>query len=63
MYSATQSGGIGSISQIRILAESFMEYAKQTNTAVMMIGHVTKDGELAGPKTLEHLVDTVLYLE
>lgn len=40
-----------------------MEYAKRTDTAVMMIGHVTKDGDLAGPKTLEHLVDTVLYLE
>ena len=37
--------------------------AKQTNTAILIIGHVTKDGSLAGPKTLEHLVDTVLYLE
>ena len=40
-----------------------MEYAKRTNTSIIMIGHVTKDGDLAGPKTLEHLVDTVLYLE
>jgi DNA repair protein RadA/Sms len=40
-----------------------MEYAKRTSTSIIMIGHVTKDGDLAGPKTLEHLVDTVLYLE
>ena len=40
-----------------------MEIAKTTNTAIVIIGHVTKDGSVAGPKTLEHLVDTVLYLE
>ena len=40
-----------------------MHFAKNTNTAVILIGHVTKDGDLAGPKTLEHLVDTVLFLE
>jgi DNA repair protein RadA/Sms len=53
----------GSISQVRYAAELFMEFAKTTNTPVLLIGHVTKDGNLAGPRVLEHLVDTVLYLE
>ncbi|MCD6109687.1 DNA repair protein RadA [bacterium] len=53
----------GSISQVRYAAELFMEFAKTTNTPVVLIGHVTKDGNLAGPRVLEHLVDTVLYLE
>jgi DNA repair protein RadA/Sms len=51
------------MAQIRSIAETFMHFAKNTNTAVILIGHVTKDGDLAGPKTLEHLVDTVLFLE
>lgn len=51
------------MAQIRSIAETFMRFAKKTNTAVILIGHVTKDGDLAGPKTLEHLVDTVLFLE
>ena len=63
LYSDQHSGSIGGTSQIRAIAETFMEYAKRTNTSIIMIGHVTKDGDLAGPKTLEHLVDTVLYLE
>lgn len=53
----------GSVSQVRYAAEMFMEFAKKTNTPVLLIGHVTKDGNLAGPRVLEHLVDTVLYLE
>lgn len=53
----------GSITQVRHAAELFMEFAKTTNTPVVLIGHVTKDGNLAGPRVLEHLVDTVLYLE
>lgn len=46
-----------------MIAETCMHYSKRTNTAMILIGHVTKDGDLAGPKTLEHLVDTVLFLE
>lgn len=53
----------GSITQVRYAAELFMEFAKTTNTPIILIGHVTKDGNLAGPRVLEHLVDTVLYLE
>ncbi|MBD3156892.1 DNA repair protein RadA [Candidatus Peregrinibacteria bacterium] len=53
----------GSITQVRHATELFMEFAKTTNTPVVLIGHVTKDGNLAGPRVLEHLVDTVLYLE
>ena len=53
----------GSITQVRYCAEQIMEFAKTTNTPVFLIGHVTKDGNLAGPRVLEHLVDTVLHLE
>ncbi len=51
------------MAQIRSITETFMHFSKTTNTAIILIGHVTKDGDLAGPKTLEHLVDTVLFLE
>ena len=57
------SGGRGSIAQTRYLAEVFMMLAKQQNLAVLLIGHVNKEGDLAGPKALEHLVDTVLHCE
>lgn len=53
----------GSVSQIRGATVKLLEVAKSTGTAVIITGHVTKDGSLAGPKTLEHLVDVVLYLE
>lgn len=53
----------GSIAQIRASAVKFMELAKQKNIAVILIGHITKDGVIAGPKSLEHIVDTVIYLE
>jgi len=53
----------GSISQIRECASEFQKYAKITNTPVILIGHITKDGSLAGPKLLEHMVDTVLQFE
>lgn len=61
--SSAVSGDIGSVSQIRACTASILEVAKTTGTAVMLVGHVTKDGAVAGPKTLEHLVDAVLYLE
>lgn len=53
----------GSISQIRECAAQFQKYAKLTNVPVILIGHITKDGTLAGPKLLEHMVDTVLQFE
>jgi DNA repair protein RadA/Sms len=63
MYSTDANGEPGNVSQIRACTTKLLEAAKSTNTAVCIIGHVTKDGNVAGPKTLEHLVDTVLYLE
>ncbi|MEQ1554562.1 MAG: DNA repair protein RadA [Ferruginibacter sp.] len=53
----------GSISQIRECASELQRYAKETNTPVFLIGHITKDGTIAGPKILEHMVDTVLQFE
>lgn len=53
----------GSVSQIRAGAVKLLELAKRTQISVVIIGHITKDGTVAGPKTLEHIVDTVLYLE
>ena len=53
----------GSISQIREVAAELQRYAKENNVAIIIIGHITKDGDLAGPKLLEHIVDTVLYFE
>ena len=53
----------GSPSQIRDCGQKFLEVSKQNNVIIMIIGHVTKEGTIAGPKMLEHMVDTVLYLE
>jgi len=53
----------GSVSQVREVAGTLMIFAKQTGTPVFLIGHVTKEGSIAGPKALEHIVDTVLYFE
>ncbi len=53
----------GSVSQVRECAAEFLRFAKETNTPVFMIGHITKEGTLAGPKVLEHMVDTVLQFE
>ncbi len=55
--------GPGSISQIRECAAELQRFAKETNTPVFLIGHITKDGTIAGPKILEHMVDTVLQFE
>jgi DNA repair protein RadA/Sms len=55
--------GPGSISQIRECAAELQRFAKETNTPVFLIGHITKDGNIAGPKILEHMVDTVLQFE
>jgi len=53
----------GTISQIRECASELIKFAKETNTPVILIGHITKDGNIAGPKILEHMVDTVLQFE
>ncbi|MCB9012662.1 MAG: DNA repair protein RadA [Bacteroidales bacterium] len=53
----------GSVSQVRECAASLLKYAKESNTPVILIGHITKDGSIAGPKVLEHIVDTVLQFE
>jgi DNA repair protein RadA/Sms len=53
----------GSVTQIRDCTQALMEFAKRTGCAVFLVGHVTKDGAIAGPRLLEHLVDTVLYFE
>ena len=63
VYSSLIPAEAGGISQIRAAAVKFLELAKENDIAVFLIGHITKDGTVAGPKSLEHIVDTVLYLE
>jgi DNA repair protein RadA/Sms len=63
LQSAFIESGPGSISQVRECAAELMKYAKESNTPVFLIGHITKEGSLAGPKVLEHMVDTVLTFE
>ena len=57
------SGSLGGISQIKACTAALVDAAKSSGTPILLVGHITKDGVAAGPKTLEHLVDTVLYLE
>ena len=63
MYSDEISSGPGSVSQVREITSRIMKMCKQENITTIIIGHVTKDGNIAGPRVLEHMVDTVLYLE
>jgi len=63
IHTATIDSSPGSVSQIRECAALLQKYAKQTNTSVIVIGHITKDGIIAGPKILEHIVDVVLQFE
>ena len=63
IYSSEVDSGPGSVTQIRATTTKLLQSAKETNTPIIITGHVTKDGAVAGPKTLEHLVDVVLYLE
>jgi DNA repair protein RadA/Sms len=63
MYTELLQAAPGSVSQVRESAAQVVQFAKKTGTAVLLIGHVTKDGALAGPRILEHMVDTVLYFE
>lgn len=63
VYKSEISSAPGSVTQVRETATEFMHLAKSRGIATFLIGHVTKSGELAGPRVLEHLVDTVLYFE
>ena len=63
LYSSELTSAPGSVSQVRECAAQLTRLAKQTGISIVMIGHVTKDGSLAGPRVLEHIVDTVLYFE
>lgn len=63
IYTDTIQSAPGSVSQVRESAAQLVRYAKQTQTALFLVGHVTKEGTLAGPRVLEHMVDTVLYFE
>lgn len=63
IYSSDIPSTPGSVGQVREVTMSLMRYAKETGTTVFLVGHVTKDGAIAGPKVLEHMVDCVLYFE
>ncbi len=63
VFTADLEGAPGSVGQVRECAARLMRFAKETGITVFVVGHVTRDGGIAGPKTLEHIVDTVLYFE
>ena len=63
MYTEQLQSAPGAVAQVRETAAQLVRYAKQTQTTVFLVGHVTKEGTLAGPRVLEHMVDTVLYFE
>ncbi|MCD6056185.1 MAG: repair protein RadA [Gammaproteobacteria bacterium] len=63
IFTDSLSSAPGSVSQLRESAAILVRFAKQTQTSVFLVGHVTKEGTLAGPRVLEHMVDTVLYFE
>ncbi len=63
MYSEPLAAAPGSVSQVRESAAKLVRYAKESGTAVFLVGHVTKEGGIAGPRVLEHMVDAVLYFE
>jgi DNA repair protein RadA/Sms len=63
VFTSDLEGAPGNVGQVRECAARLMRFAKETETTVFAVGHVTKGGGIAGPKTLEHIVDTVLYFE
>jgi DNA repair protein RadA/Sms len=63
MYSDLIEGAPGTVSQVRASAHELIRFAKESGAAIMLVGHVTKDGAIAGPRVLEHMVDTVLSFE
>lgn len=62
-YSSQHTAEAGSVTQIRLVAQTILNKLKNLNITTLLIGQITKDGSIAGPKTLEHLVDTVIYME
>ncbi|MGE0803727.1 MAG: DNA repair protein RadA, partial [Lautropia sp.] len=63
LWSDALDAAPGTVSQVRASAQLLIRFAKQSGSAVVLVGHVTKDGQIAGPKVIEHMVDTVLYFE
>ena len=63
MWADNVDSAPGSVSQVRAACHELVNFAKKRGTAVMLVGHVTKDGQIAGPRVVEHMVDTVLYFE
>src|SRR5436305_10096619 len=63
MHSDLIEGAPGTVSQVRASAQELIRFAKERGSAVVLVGHVTKDGSIAGPRVLEHMVDTVLSFE
>ena len=63
IFSSSLQSAPGSVSQVRESTAILVRFAKQTNVTIFLVGHVTKEGQLAGPRVLEHMVDTVLYFE
>ncbi|NVJ70296.1 MAG: DNA repair protein RadA [Alphaproteobacteria bacterium] len=63
LYADNVESAPGTVSQVRVCAHELISFAKRKGTIVLIVGHVTKDGQIAGPRVLEHMVDTVLYFE
>ena len=63
LYADHVESAPGTVSQVRVCAHELISFAKRKGTVVLLVGHVTKDGQIAGPRVLEHMVDTVLYFE
>ena len=63
MWSPLIEAAPGTVSQVRVASQELIHYAKKNNVALVLVGHVTKDGQIAGPRLLEHMVDTVIYFE
>jgi DNA repair protein RadA/Sms len=63
LYSRNTSSAPGSVTQVTLMTNQFLALSKSKNIAIILIGHVTKDGQIAGPRTLEHMVDSVLMIE
>ncbi len=63
LWTSAAESAPGTVIQVRAAAQAMIRYAKQTGTTVVLVGHVTKDGQIAGPRVVEHMVDAVLYFE
>ena len=63
LWTATVDSAPGTVTQVRAAAQAMIRYAKQSGATVILVGHVTKDGQIAGPRVVEHMVDAVLYFE